>query len=839
MNSLKLLRVCAHKCLRFKLSSFETIDVSMSKSIQVVVGSNGSGKTTFSRICCSPLPPPRKAFAEGGFLKRTFLFNGQLYQINFFNDKEARHEFIDGDGNNRNPGGTETVQYALVKEVFGIDQELFNLFTGSPRERFHTMSPQRRREWITRIANADFDYAVSLYERVVSALRDSKGALKHQQSVLAKARLDAPETDVSELRAKVRTLTQDIDALYSRRVSFDPSVMANTMQALMKSQRELIAVIERADLKNNGVRGHDLGSPENLSGLTEEAKKAYSYLSGSYDVIASGLHAYEQRLEKLRKVHRHSPEVLNARISRLGDYTSRIEGKWSEEYTVEFILSLDGQMLKRAFGALMSSHSAYRSNRLELSSEGTVDEITAKLEAARIKEDRLKTKIGELDHLSKNLCHSKETECPKCQSALYIVDGAVSSTPSDVQAKRVDSELSQLYSDLDRTQTEITRLVEELGYRRRTDASEREVNDVFREYGELAPIWRLMPPVGSADFLELCSNVREKLRDHFALRAKYRRANAVIKTLSDQLAARLSTDSSLKLIEEETTAYRQKVETTYAEMLKSKAEYTALVTCEKTYQKLADAAKEAIRLQEEAGKLRKELCDQADIATEQAEIESSLRSKQGALGLIEIALTEHELKQNHILYLEGDIERLTKRVTDLGVLATSLSPSEGLVADQINAFVGGFVKAMNSVISRVWGYSLEVLPCQFHKGKLNYLFPLRVGDKQADAIDDVREGSTSQRDIVDHAFVKVAYAALGMTRYPVWFDEFGTSFDPLHRRNVIGYVESQIDVDDHSQVILASNFHDASACYGDSQTLVIEDRNIDGIAGCNAHVIFS
>ena len=348
MASLKLLRVEVHNCERFKLSNFQTLEVETSEDIQIVLGSNGSGKTTFTRFCCSPLPPPKDAFLEDGYLKRTFLFNGREYQLNFYNGKQTKHEFIDDTGVNLNKGMTETVQAVLVKDIFGIDAELFNLFTMSNGERFHLMSPMRRREWLTRLAHTDFDYALAVHEKANAALRDAKGALKHQVATLAKEQTTAvDEASQIELKARIAKLKTEVDDLYNRRdPNFDQNRVGQSLAALTQSFRSVAENISSVKKRKIApVYTPGFNSKDDIADRLEQRKAELSRLEGSLDSQSERFQILKEKKAQLQKISRISIVTLERRIKKLKRFIKNIEDIWALNFSTEFVLSLNFSQL--------------------------------------------------------------------------------------------------------------------------------------------------------------------------------------------------------------------------------------------------------------------------------------------------------------------------------------------------------------------------------------------------------------------------------------------------------------------------------------------------------------
>ena len=164
---------------RFELNSSH-FKATYTAAVQFIVGTNGSGKSSLA-YQLSPLPAEKDDFSKEGLKHIVITNNGKTYNLISDFSKEHVHSFI-VDGVNLNDGGTITVQKELVKKHFGYDQSIHDMIQG--HKRFTQMGPSERKYWFTFLADADYDYAIGVFNKVKERLSDMQGALK-----LAKQRL--------------------------------------------------------------------------------------------------------------------------------------------------------------------------------------------------------------------------------------------------------------------------------------------------------------------------------------------------------------------------------------------------------------------------------------------------------------------------------------------------------------------------------------------------------------------------------------------------------------------------------------------------------------------------
>src|SRR5690606_11208435 len=113
---MKILAIELKNYNRLKLNDFNFIRIDFTESIQQILGTNGSGKTTILSSL-NPLPADHKDFDKGGFKKIWISHRGSMYECISDFSHGNKHTFIK-DGVILNDLGTAKVQLELVKEHF-------------------------------------------------------------------------------------------------------------------------------------------------------------------------------------------------------------------------------------------------------------------------------------------------------------------------------------------------------------------------------------------------------------------------------------------------------------------------------------------------------------------------------------------------------------------------------------------------------------------------------------------------------------------------------------------------------------------------------------------------
>jgi len=169
------------------------------------------------------------------------------------------------------------------------------------------------------------------------------------------------------------------------------------------------------------------------------------------------------------------------------------------------------------------------------------------------------------------------------------------------------------------------------------------------------------------------------------------------------------------------------------------------------------------------------------------------------------------------------------------LLKEELSPTDGMIADQLKGFIGSFTGHLNSIIGQIWTYDLLVLPCGLGGGELDYKFPMQVRSSDS-VVEDIGSGSTGQMEVVDFAFKLIVMFYLKLHEYPLYLDELGHSFDEQHRITVMNFVKGLIETGGFSQAFLISHYAASHGTFNSAEVLVLDAANIAVPKIYNTHV---
>lgn len=812
-----------HKCSRFKLKGTETITIRPTAKTQMVLGTNGSGKSSLLKIGFSVMPANRRDFYPGGFHHVKLVDRGHHYELkSTFEGKKPEHSFI-RDGEELNKGKTETVQKELVREYFRMTQEIHNLLTGS--EQFTNMSPLRRRDWITQFSSSDFQYVLDLFNRIKKSHRDAGAVLKHNTNRLTsettklrtQEEMDALHRKSEEIRGELSELMMRVRPELARQ-------MGHLVQRFDDRYSELKASLEEG--LRHTIRKHETKGYYEISTLIswmEESKRRIDLNQGKLYSLGEEFQHIDGQMNKLKSIEhideltlRKDRQELEARLEvlqndlRSGLSVSEYPIDPSEGIVLERFLELYREVPAR-------HHDLYDNDTIAIHRK-RVEEIHPRINEAKQKISNIE---GRLEHIDR--CHS--VSCPNCQHLFKPGVGeqdvgklneALSKGRDYIQRHKGLLEESQLFLH----EAEHHRLQMENLYRFR------------QQHSNLSGLWRIIDKVGG--FVQPMA-VMDAIR-------KYQHDLILVKEIRDiETRLQLIRESLNKV--DELGGQGESIRERYHQIQSKIQEHTELIREESQHygnlQQILESQKKLDQYNDGISQLAQAVSDGAEQIVEcfaQIELQEEIKKRQISLAMIEQTITENEVQQGIVNDIQREIDKMDVREQSLRILMDTLSPTDGLIAEQIGVFINAVIDRMNAVIDSVWGYNLSIKTCDVSSGELDYKFPL-CAIRDSEPVPDVADGSDSQIDIVNLAFRLVAYRFLHLEGYPLYLDELGRTFDGVHRHNLIPVIKDLIEDDQYSQVFIISHFVEGQGSYQNGQIIVLDDSHLTLKSAYNEHVV--
>lgn len=827
------------KCLELKgykrllLNSIDYIKITPESKIQLILGTNGSGKSSLLSQM-SPLPGNPADFNKEGFKIIEVLHNNSHYILkSIFSSSGNKFNFIKDD-EELNPGGTTTAFKELVKKEFNIDQDINDLLIGSTK--FHSMSVSERRNWFTKLSDSDYTYAIGFYNKLKEQLRDVQGAIKLTQSRLVQ------ESDKLLSEEEEKKYLEDIDELHkfisylinlktSNFISKDGllnqiSVIDNKLNSLslsIKSNKKSFSNIENfkdiddIDLFLIETQVSIRSSTEKIARLCETIDKEQLTIDAiqkanidSFDNIDKNIDSYQQELlrlkglVKLNLVFEDNKQSLNALLAVLPNLTDTF---------LQMEVNEDRSYSSSNYNLLLEKHK----------------ELVYQIDEKDKMLIELIARKRELEHYKQ---HNK-LECPECKHSWYKDYDETSYNKALLGIENVSTFLEKLKKVLTElnTRLESTRIYLELS---------RVYLNISRSWEILNPLWgylvnteaifkspRIVPTIledlkTDLDIYIQMDNIKSKLDECLTLK------NMLSKN-QDMDITKLTT--GLLILNKD--LYQ-----TNLLLQRSKNNLIKFNTYKQAITKINE-----FKLELESLLLTREdkttsLLD----AIKRDALNETIQAMQLELTKKEQVISKISIQKALVSNLNLQVTELTNKLEVLKIMVKELSPTEGLIAKGLTGFINHFVFQMNSFIRQVWLYPLEIIPIMPGDNDdvdLDYKFMVNVND--SNEIPDVGKGSSAIKEITDLAFRVVSMAYLNMLDNPIYIDELGASFDKAHRDTVNQLIRNITTFNNFSQVFLISHYEEVYGSFKNTDITVLCSNNVvlPKDSGFNKHVVIT
>lgn len=822
---------------RLNLNQFKRIKLSFTKIVQIIIGTNGSGKSSiFAEL--SPLPAEPKNFTKDGMKRVVCRHEGKRYILTSTFDP-PRHSFmIEGELDDLNPGGTITEQRKLVMQHFKVNAVTHAIATG--RTKFHLMGAEPRKECFRQLADMNFDYAIGVFNRIKTAARDVTGALKIARNKLVDQsnRMMSAE-DLQVLKNEAEELYKIVELFIENR---------NTPTAPLTQTKQMIdAAMEEMDRDSSNLvksireveRLFALGivdDPKNAANVEYFINQKLNDLRERKGVLFTEAKRHQENIELCEKTKLFQVATIGTELERLKEERERLKGSLIYPDMEIFDATVYLNELESLTPRLLELSSAIPIN--EKSEKYTRDgfkEMSAQREQFIIAIANLRV---ENRNWEERVAHhddhkdSPEVTCPKCDHVWqpFYNEAAIEQIKAKIAKVVMEIEFKQkLVEDLDIKIADFNNWVVHL----------EAIKSLTSEFGLLRELWALVMKR---------EVVYERPREIGLIITKFK---------SD-----LYNLQSIQKIDEQEAEERDKLKLANdSQGIDYNNSVTSLKFINDELHHIANEEQRLNSIKDNARSLSIHVKRVADLSLKLDGSEKMLislterhvedirrnmyndilRSFSSDLAIKEKAINDEQMNVGAIKTLEDEIKALEARSRAFKVVLKELSPNEGIIAEGLFGYMKLFVRKWNRFIANVWTYPLVVQPCSSEEGKLelNYKFPLMVNDSRS-VREDVSLGSSSMREIIDLGFVVGYLKTMGLEHGQLFLDEFGSAMDPVHKQQTVRMVQSIMENEKFSQIFLIS--HDVSqySAMDNAEVCILHESNTIIPPGCvyNQHVVF-
>ena len=773
---------------RFFLNNIESIEFRPKQKLQLLLGTNGSGKSSLLSEL-NPLPINKNDFTNGS-KEITIEKDNNIFKLKSTSNKNS---FI-LNNTELNDGGTKTVQLNLVKEYFNLTPKYNNIILGT--EKLTAMSTNERKNILREMSTVDYSYGIYLYNTLKQELRDTVGYLKLMQiemnndisNIVNDDEILILKNDITKCKGMIDSLSMS----YSKSEEYKdiPIIDLNIdMDILDKNKLQ-------ADLDYNNK--FIINIEEEITNLNKEIDSLDDYSTTIKD-----------------------SETLNTKLKSLEEYFKIINNK----YNMEKYSPIDS---KNRLEKLLNSN--LNNINIELSYLDNIiftptehKELKSKLEVLnnnlKIVSHGYDNNSKELEILLSNKTDNNKITCSSCGTMNYF---GYSKEKEDVLQEKVNnfkikydelnSQYLELYEVYQKQKQKITYL--------------QEIKEIISDLS-IIPLYTDLVKKYVNDITSITStmlNIIFKNIEDFLIDIKDYDSNN-----NELIEVKLKISSGIEILNIYKRKYiedKDKLINKLNVLLDKKREVNSNIVIIKNNIEKCNIVNKHIETLNTIIANYKFNKKQIVINNKNTILTNTIRELKSLL----ITLED---KYNNIEKIKSRIEINKKHIDShedirvaLQYAINALSPTEGIIAKSINSFINVFLNEMNTIINSVWSYELTLLPCQISESNdLDYLFAVKVADNKKD-IKDVAYLSTSMKDIVDLSFKIVFMKYMKLTHMPLMLDEFGVFMDDIHRNKVYDVIENLLS-NNFSQIYFTANFKSIYGRFVDSDINILDDKNLE------------
>lgn len=817
----------------FMLGAHDTVTWTPMSIEQVILGSNGSGKSSLLAEIYN-IVPSSDSFEVGGGKEEVLQVGSRLYKAtSMFPTKAGHHSFqVSDDGETwteLNDSGLQTDQKSLVLQYLKLDTDLCDLMTD--RVKFSKMDPATRRQWMMRICGTNFDFITDLHQTLKKKHRDFKGAI----DVFSENLGDALK-DMMAIADDVSSQAEELASLEKLAVGVSEKIET------MGGRRDTSDNLRR---KVQSAVGRLKFSSDVLPTLLKKRRPEYYYLP--IDVLHEDRDAEQDKVSEIKgrsKALEDRLEDVQAAIATIGrdnlkdpsGVVNRIASLQEEmaEFTAQ---EIPGPGIELEYVQEMYNSAELAIKRLQpiMSEMPEVDDVKA-LRAAHdagvLRKDIITVELGELTGMSQKLAvrlehynHASDVDCPQCQTRFK---------------PGMDANVARSYEEkLRRNQAREAEIRAELITIGQTLETYEQLAGVVRRYREVVSqhplhddLWRLME--GERLHYKAPMELMSRLGEHS------RRLGAMVRycRLNDDLLKQKTILASLEGDTGHLLDLAEKLENELFDMRSKWHQQVAIVKAmDNDLDLYSQCCKEVERFNqsmEEYVKLAAEL-NETTAFEYMVDVRKQVNTRIGTLHGLQ---TRHKALTDRIASLNLQIDEAKEKFEVYKLLDKATSPTEGIIAEALKEFMDTFLDRMNSHISRVWSYDMHITAAPDKGQNFTCQFPMYVAGNDRPS-DDFKRGSTGQVSMVDFAFKLVVFKLEGLNNMPLLADEFGKDFDDEHRERLVRYIRELIEDKEFCQLFMVSHYHSVYSAFESAEIVVIDSRNITVPAEYNTSITFN
>lgn len=803
---MKIIEIELYKYRRFNLNHIERFRYTIGQKSQIILGTNGSGKSSLLSEL-SPLPSKSKNFYEGGFKRIIIEHRNSRYVLT--SDSANKHSLLKDDVE-LNEGHTFSVQKQLVMQEFNLNDKLFSILSG--KINFCDMNIGERRKWFTYLSDNDYDYIGSVYDKIRekyhSLQSDLKSIMIFKEKEIASVLSDA---DIQVIRKTIAEYRQSIDALNAikQNVSQEDSEIHDQIRSTEKQIQDTIEIYRRylRELNYFVLSRKNIGQlNKDLSDLNQEIYKT----DGKIETLVTQLDALTYQINNLSDTE--SQSTIQNRLNEIQEILNSERSIEIENISELYhcFQSVKENLQNTLMELPENSQRQFSKDVLE-NVEKRLSENSSQTVIFQDTEQQLRRIWTEQENA---LLDTNKVSCPQCHYTWQAGYDPIKHRTS----KEEWSKITELLTKLSEEKIHLTQQKEEiLNY----SAQYRSFIQFFKVY----PILQYVHDQIKETVLSNPQQAIQKLDQLFLeIQTAYKHQLLLDeqKQLQSHQSSFFSDPDKIKadLIRQKNDLDQQ-IHILYNENRTHKS-------MEKLYKEQVEIL-EKIQRQQDAllhmsQKLDTFISDSVKSALNKG-INEVLKDLLTKMLNTQNLLADNDRHEDAIREFERQEKNIKESLEVVKILETILSPKAGIIADSLIGFINTILAYINDFVSEIWTYPIEIIPVEIEENDiLDYKFKVKINDNEV--IDDISESSSGLKEIINLGFKICVMSYLNFKGYPIYLDEFGSTFDMQHRFNTSSIISDLVNDDMFSNIFMISHYEESYGSMKNTDVIVMHDANI-------------
>lgn len=845
----------------FKFSEIDSLEVDLVKPINIVMGGNGSGKSTFLQIL-SAYPPPRPDFEKNGKLVHHIEHEGKSYILTSdFSDRHGAHSFK-VEGKELNTSGVTGVQQELVEKYLGYTPKVKGLC--HMEYDICRMGPSERKSFFISMNPVDLSLLLEKHKKSLSKIREFKNNLSmlHNRKVEVEAKLLDKDTLSATYRNKevlaeqsslldklMYALEQHIEQLnnkYKQQIQDYNHKVRNGIKVLPVD--EIVAYCKSLykDLPNyRGVSRTNV--EDDRVKLTMELRsttETISTISKSANEIKKEMEQYQLHLKNTMDNH---SSLLEKELKELKELLV--------QYKVRDDLPVFTPALLQDAEALLQSN--FKDLCLQFIDKPVRLWKPVKVRAVSQALDKLKYRIEEVKY--------------KASQAF-------------IQLKEISEELSSISTEVPDEcileQCKLRRgfvskkqglLLKQATLKGEHDRSAKYLAKRETAYEKLAAKYHEQLP-----FYQIWESISALRQQYNSLSASFQ-LSELFRTLE------VNPSSAIRRIEDgiintknhtQYTKISERIVLIQKELeVATKSNTTSVEFLTKVLKEKSDKLNSLLSDYDKCNNTKLSLLDNLDKINRFDRILDKLSTyedtyENGVAAILAVKSIEYHNKlllscdmvkkdiHHQLVKIDGLLkeqegliarydEEIVKWINKIELdkwkyelIEKSLSPNDGIPHGYMVSYLNNLIHNANYFISRVFSYRLHICPIDDTKS-LDFTFPIEVGDV---TVRDISKLSKGQREMVNLAWtLAILLQTKKLDKYPIFLDEIGSGIDSYHTQKLIECLHDlvskkviqQLFIVSHGSMVVNS-FNDCDYICLRMENVLLPDREVNTYVRINS-----